>query len=473
MSKGAGACRNSGMMAYFRRPVDLGSLVFFRIMAGALLSIELLYSLKLGDLAEYTHAGYHFHYQWFEWVRPFGESGMKAVYAAGITAGILVSVGLFYRLMSAVLFLAYMCLFLMEATQYVNHLYLYCLISFWMMLLPLHRNGSLDGKIFPAKRSDHLPLWVLHLFQFQIAVVYFYAGVAKLHPDWLSGRMMNLFLTTRGIHQENIAEAMAYGGLLFDLLIVPLLIWKRTRIPAFLIACLFHMTNVVMFGLGSFPWFALMSCTLFFRPEWPRRIPVLRSIFGPGYFATPTSRITPVFLSLYVAVQVLLPLRQYLYPHDAGWSEEGHNYSWRMKTRIKRGVVSYRVRNIETGHTWKINPASYLTETQLKDLSGNPEFILQFAHYLRDRFRERGMEVEVFAKARASLNAYLYELLVDPMKDLAHEESGLLPYDWIMKRVSSSAYTADAGYRASRSGRTKFQRSAQSDAAPEARARSL
>ncbi len=203
--------------------------------------------------------------------------------------------------------------------------------------------------------------------------------------------------------------------------------WKKTRTVAFFVAVIFHLTNVVMFGLGSFPWFALLSLTIYFRPDWPRKL----KIFGPGNYASATSRITPVFLSLYVLLQVLVPLRQHLYPHDAGWSEEGHHYSWRMKTRTKRGIVRFSVENLDTGHLWKIDPSLYLTENQLKDLGGNPEFILQFAHYLRDFYRNRGMEVAVYANARASLNAYPYETLVEPSKDLAHEESGLQAYDWI------------------------------------------
>jgi hypothetical protein len=458
------------MMAYFRRPVDLASLVFFRIMAGTLLSIELLYSLSLGDLWEYSHPGYHFHYQWFSWVKPLGEQGMTAIYAATICAGFFVAAGFFYRFMSVILFLGYLSLLLMEATQYVNHLYLYVLISFWLMLLPLHRNGSLDARFFPEHRSNHLPLWVLHLFQFQLAVVYFYAGIAKLHPDWLSGRMMNLFLTARGIHHEELPVIMAWGGLCFDLCIVPLLMWRKTRIPAFVCAIAFHLTNVVMFGLGSFPWFALLSCTLFMKPEWPRRIPVLKDIFAGGNYASVTSRITPVFLCLYVGLQVFIPLRHHLYPHDAGWSEEGHNYSWRMKTRIKRGIVSFSVVNLDSGYMWKIDPSLYMTETQLKDLGGNPEFILQFAHFLRDRFRKKGMVVAVYANARASLNAYPYETLIDSSRDLAQEESGILPYKWIRKRVFSSEYTADAGYRAFRSGHKAFLRNARSGGVPGARA---
>ncbi len=462
------------MMAYFRRPTDLASLVVFRILAGLLLSLELLYSLSLGDFAEYTTPLFHFTYQGFGWVKPFSRDGMIALYAATITAGFMVSAGLFYRIASVILFFGYTSLFLMEASQYVNHLYLYCLISFWLMLLPLHRNGSLDAKIFSQYRSDHLPLWILHLFQFQIGVVYFFAGVAKLHPDWISGRMMSLFLSGRGINYSFLPQVMSTAGLLFDLLIIPLMMWKKTRRFAFFTAAIFHMTNAGLFGLGSFPWFALMSLGLFFPADWPRTIPILRNLFGHGRYASATSRLTPAFLSLYVAVQLALPFRQHFYPHDAGWSEEGHNYSWRMKTRTKQSAVTYTVENIDTGHTWKINPSSYLTETQVKDLGGNPEFILQFAHYLRDKYRDKGMAVAVYAYARTSMNAYQYQTLIDPTRDLAREERGLFSYNWIMKPAFfASENTAGAGYKASRNERTTFPRNVQNDAAPGAPAQHL
>lgn len=419
------------MLANLRRPTDLSSLVFFRIMAGLLLAGELLFALSLGDFHEYAHPGFHFTYQGFSWVRPLPEFGMKVLFGATITAGVFVSLGLYYRIATVVLFTGYNTLFLMEASQYVNHFYLYCLIAFWLMLLPLHRNGSLDTFSGRVPRLGTLPGWMLHLLQFQIAVVYVFAGIAKLHPDWVSGRMTGIFLGNRGIDSEILSPLMTWGGLLFDLLIIPLLLWRKTRVPSLIVAATFHLINVALFGLGTFPWFAFFSLFLFLPPGWPRRVPYLRKIYFTGEQAPPTRSWALGLAGVYVLIQILLPLRQHLYPHDASWSEEGHNYSWRMKTRTKRAHVSFVVENIETGHRWEIRPQDELTPTQYQDLGGNSEFILQFAQEIAMRFEKRGMVVAVYARSRVSLNAYPPEELVDPRQDLVRESRGFGAYTWI------------------------------------------
>src|SRR6185369_2958384 len=68
------------------------------------------------------------------------------------------------------------------------------------------------------------------------------------------------------------AIAMAWSGMLFDLSIVPLLLWKKTRAAAYVVCVLFHVTNSVLFPIHVFPWFMIFASTIFFEPGWPRRV---------------------------------------------------------------------------------------------------------------------------------------------------------------------------------------------------------
>lgn len=52
---------------------------------------------------------------------------------------------------------------------------------------------------------------------------------------------------------EWIVWLFTYGGLLLDLLVVPLLLWRRTRTAAFALAVVFHLLNAALFRMGSFP----------------------------------------------------------------------------------------------------------------------------------------------------------------------------------------------------------------------------
>src|SRR5690606_40519027 len=108
----------------------------------------------------------------------------------------------------------------------------------------------------------------------------------------------------------------SWGGLFFDLLIVPALIWKKTRLGALAAAALFHVSNALMFGLATFPWFSLLMTTMFFDPSWPRRIPGFERLLSKKFSSEPRMVLTPALgtmLGFYVLIHLLLPFRQHLY----------------------------------------------------------------------------------------------------------------------------------------------------------------
>ena len=68
-----------------------------------------------------------------------------------------------------------------------------------------------------------------------------------------------------------VVYSFVIGGLLLDLLVVPLLLWRRTRLFAFVAAVLFNLINAVIFDIGIFPWLMLGALLIFFPPDLPRR----------------------------------------------------------------------------------------------------------------------------------------------------------------------------------------------------------
>lgn len=341
-----------------------------------------------------------------------------------ILAGWAVAFNIQYRIASIILFLGYTSLFLMEQTDYINHIYLYCLISFWMMFLPLN------------KADKRQPAWTLYIILFHMCLTYFFAGVAKINSDWLQGTPMDIYLLKNyGIVDKNAALIFSYGGMIFDLLIVPLLIYRRTRVIAFILSCIFHLSNVFTFGLATFPWFSILVTSMFFHPSWPRYIPLLRDFMPIGegsYYEPSRNRLLESFLLLYVLVQVLLPFRHHLYPGVASWTEEGHMFSWRMMLRNKKGTLNYSVKNSETKEVVVINYQDHLTSHQYHNLIGKPDLILHFAHYLRDEYEKKwNAPAEVYASSKVSLNGRPLQEMIVPYTNLALEKRGLGSYKWI------------------------------------------
>ena len=89
----------------------------------------------------------------------------------------------------------------------------------------------------------------------------------------------------------------------------------------------------------------VVAALAFLPPDWPRRVTGLTSPPGPlsGAERGSSSRVVLAFLAVYVAVQLLVPLRHLLYPGDVAWTEEGHRFSWRMRLREKEQSIELRV----------------------------------------------------------------------------------------------------------------------------------
>lgn len=286
---------------------------------------EICNSLLYGDWTEYTTPKFHFSYLFLPWLSPLPPAGMACLFAVTLISGFFACLGLYYRLSSLTFFLSFTSIFLMEASEYINHLYFYSLLSFWMCLMPLNQEFSIDARRGSVKKKSSLPFWMLFIILFHVSAAYFFAGVAKLGPHWLDGSLPKLLLRGRGVSSDLTVSLITYGGLCFDLLIVPALLFRPTRTFAFVLALGFHLTNVALFGLVTFPWMMILLTTLFFDPAWPRKI-LRRSIPELNPEAGSPSLFLYSLIMIYVGIQTLIPLRHHLHDLDPSWSEEGHQF---------------------------------------------------------------------------------------------------------------------------------------------------
>lgn len=444
----SGSIPRSRLRSFLFSPISIGMLVLFRVSFGAAMVVESIRYFRYGWIdAQFVQPPLHFTYYGFSWVHPLPQPWMNGVFALlGISAA-MTAIGLFYRVSTVLLWLTAAYVFLIEQALYLNHFYLIVLLSGILTVLPAHRAYSVDAWFRPGIYSSTVPAWTLWLLRFQVAVPYFFGGIAKLSTDWLSGVPMQIMLLNRPdfpvigqyFGQDWMVYLFAWGGALFDLFIVPLLLWRRTQVPAYFAVVLFHAINARLFNIGIFPLAMVTASLLFFPPEWvsgsqrdDKDGRPSETTGSSGW--TVRRRITAGLLAVHVLLQLVIPFRYLLYPGDVCWTEEGHRFSWRMKLRIKRATATFHAFD-ESGRPIEgiPQPDELLTARQLRLMTGRPDMALQFGHFLAERLQKEGHAgVRVTVDSMASLNGREAQPLIDPQANLAAIERNLKPATFIM-----------------------------------------
>jgi vitamin K-dependent gamma-carboxylase len=453
--------------AFLLAPVNIAPLVFVRIVFGAIMCWEVCRYFNYDWISKYyIKPDFLLKYLGFGWVHPIPGQGMYYLFVLLGLAALFMMVGLWYRWATIFFFFGFTYIFLLDATRYLNHFYLISLVSFLLMFIPANRAVSLDARLKPSIRTPFAPRWALWIIRFQIGVAYFFGGVAKLSYDWIHGEPIRTWIAGKKdfpiigqfFDQEWMVYFFVFGGILLDLLLVPLLIWRKTRLWMFLAAVLFHLVNAQLFRIGIFPWFMMVITLIFFPPEVPEKIlhffglrvmakPEMTKVHHSkankrykqpkvmGVNTDPEADVTPRWMlglmAFFVVFQVLMPLRHLLYPGNVNWTEEGHRLSWHMKLRDKEGRLALKVQTRDT--TWYIAPKVFLRKHQRKVVAGHPDLIVQLAHHVGQQFRERGhTNIAVFALTDVQLNFRKSQLLLDSTINLLQVKPGLAPAPFIM-----------------------------------------
>jgi len=156
---------------------------------------------------------------------------------------------------------------------------------------------------------------------------------------------------------------------------------------------------------------------------------------------SPTKQKITIGILLLIAVfHLLIPFRHHLIPGNVAWTEEGHRYSWRMMLRGKISSGYLLIKDVETGKETKDYGTKHLTKRQVRKMRTNPELILQYAHFLRDKAQEEGREIEIYAHIKAGLNGRKKQLYTDSTVDLAKEKYPFFGHaKWVLPLESSSS----------------------------------
>lgn len=433
---------------FLYRPVSIAPLITFRITFGALMLFSLLRFWWRGWVTSlYVEPGFHFTYPGFDWVRPLGSTGMQVLFFLLIGSTLLIMLGCVYRLAMIFFFLAFTYVELIDATTYLNHYYFISLVAFLMIFLPANRAYALDVYWRISNASQQASAWTIDILRFQLAIVYIFAGLAKLNPDWLlHAEPMKTWLPAKShlpligplMYESWVAYLFSWFGAVYDLFIVFFLLNKKTRPIAYVFVLGFHIATALFFpAIGMFPYVMITSSLIFCSGTFHEKL----LSFLPG-FKLPQTETEQIFkrkkifnfgLALYVTLQILIPLRFLLYPGHLFWTEQGYRFSWRVMLMEKSGVAYFTVKDKTGQQFYEVDNKKFLTPLQEKMMSTQPDMILKYAHHLAKEYEKQGLEnPQVFAEVYVALNGDRSKPFIDPSVNLAAQKPNWKPIPWIL-----------------------------------------
>jgi len=487
--------------SFLFKPVAIEPLIVFRILFGFMMFFSTARFIYLGWIDEhYIQPIVHFRYFGFSWLPIGSDWFIYLIHGIMLLASLGIMLGYKYRTSTILFFLTFTYTELIEVSYYLNHYYFVSLISFILIFLPAQKYFSLDLLNFRIEEKRHVEKWTIDILKFQLFVVYFYAGIAKINADWLFEALpLRIWLPAHDtlpiigqwlIYPET-AFVFSWLGMLFDTTIIFFLMWKRTRLLAYISVVFFHTITGLLFQIGVFPLVMIASTPIFFDVKvhksiieklqnaqvflWGKIEPILIKTklkkvepeFEIGWCATPYVQMRetkedfynklPVsyfmniekfretrlrqhwvkfLLPLYILFQLLFPLRFLLYPGNLFWTEQGYRFSWRVMLVEKSGSALFYVKDAKTGREGVVDNNEFLNSHQEKQMSFQPDMILQFAHFLADYYKKQGvMNPEVRAEVYVTLNARLSQLLINPQVDLSKIEDFWTNKEWILPYI--------------------------------------
>ncbi|MEX2484540.1 MAG: HTTM domain-containing protein [Brumimicrobium sp.] len=444
----------------FFKETSIAPLVIFRMIFGALLLFGTLRFLFKGWVEDlYIKPDYYFGYLGFEWVEPLAGHWMYLPFILMVLAALFMILGLFYRASAITFFICFTYIELLDKSNYLNHYYFVSLMSFIMALVPANRYFSLDVKIWPSIKSATCKQWNIGLIMFQLAVVYIFAGIAKINSDWLlEAQPLSTWLQAHHnipvfgslLQEKWVAYLFSWFGCFYDLFIVFFLLNNKTRRYAYFFVIIFHLLTWYLFPIGVFPWVMIFSTLIFFSNSFHKEfLRKIMTFFGkdPSRLSKPAPlQVVPNpwvkrFLIAYIAIQILVPFRHVLYPGNLYWNEEGFRFSWRVMLMHKEGHATFYLIDKKTGRKSEITNGKFLTKTQEDQMATQPDMILQYAQFLKEYYNGKTLHYgdkkfnivnpEIRAEIYVSLNGRPSKLFVSKEHDLTKLKYNLKHREWI------------------------------------------
>jgi hypothetical protein len=432
---------------YFQKLSPAAPLAVFRMGFGFMLLgsiVRFWYKGWISDL--YIVPKYFFSYYSFEFIKPLGPYTYLLFFVCGLAA-LFVAIGLFYRVTIVCLFLSFTYIELIDKTTYLNHYYFISLVCFLLIFLPAHVCFSVDAYRKKITKKGYVPQWNLDVLKLMMAVLYIFAGLAKINSDWLlHAQPLKIWLPARNdmpfigflFNYDWVPFVFSWFGCLYDLTI-PFFLWQnKTRPFAYFAVIVFHVLTAILFPIGMFPHIMIVAALIFFSADFHQKILQNISKFlhlstdflsSPDIYSSP--RYSKWIFMVFFVFQLAIPFRYLLYPGELFWTEEGYRFSWRVMLIEKTGYTEFTIKD-SNGKQMVINNNNFLTTLQEKMMSTQADMILQYAHILEKYYSKNGFnKPQVYVDSYVSLNGRLGKPLVSPTIDLAKQNESFFHKNWI------------------------------------------
>ena len=97
----------------------------------------------------------------------------------------------------------------------------------------------------------------------------------------------------------------------------------------------------------------------------------------------------------------------------------------------KSGEIWFRIHDKTSGREMIAEPSSDLSPQQQKQMSFQPDMILQYAHHLGSKIRREGYDPEIYAESYVSFNGRESQRYVREDIDLLQVSSGMSRTLWM------------------------------------------
>jgi len=435
---------------YLQQQIDGRVLGLFRVVFSLFMVFEMIYYLRI-DLVKnmFVLPTVNFKYDGLAWLTPLPGPMMNALVWLLLAAALLMAAGIWFKWTARFFALGNAFIFFQDSSLYNNHIYLYILLA-WLLSCT-HSDQFVS---FRKKTVDLIPRWEQFIFQFQMVIVYFYAGIIKFKYDWLVrqepvrslsiGYPSDRFLAGI-VKQEAAVYAITYFGLLLDLASPLLLFYKPIRKWAIYLFMGFHLFNSIIFDdIAFFPFVMLAGLVIFYEPN---ELPWLRRLFPPAagtdtkkkkaslpvVAPMPGALVRNLFVA-YFAFQILFPFRGFVLPNQMDWTTIGNRFSWRVKAD-SRGIDELVFQVVyANGTSASVDIGTFVNTHQIKMLVNDPRAVRDLARAIKKEVtKQGGMVTAVTARIKLRCNGRSPQYFIDPSADLT--KVGYSPFeklDWVV-----------------------------------------
>lgn len=366
------------------------------------------------------------HYPNLEIIEAYSVLLIDVLKYTSIVGALLLALGILPRIGALLFLLAFGYLFMIDMSFYNNHYYLWCLLAFLFVVVDTQNSYSIIY-LFNKKTKNAISSFAIQSFKILITIVYLYAAIVKINPDWLHGYPSILWFQARGFTNPKLfGIAMSYAGLFYDLS-MPFLLWFFPRkiwviIPYFA----FHVANSILFNIGMFP-FVMMAAWLLFAISDLK----INTIVSEVKLYTKFQTIRLCVVALFILFNIVFPLRFLLYEGRTSWHRQGYYFSWRMMLDMyKSKDFLFKVVIPSKNINYLVDLKVLMNERQYANSYKDPYMIWFIAQILKKEaktiYNVYDSDINVFNFSKIKLNQHPFKLIVNKNIDLASSDYKLL-----------------------------------------------